>query len=136
MPDMTVNVNSVAPSVNAAIAEGVFGETVTAGQTVYFKEADRKYYKADSNVTTAEANVRGIALNGGAAGQLAMIQTAGNIILGTDVLGGQFYIQSETAGGMQPVGDQGTGEILTFIGYGASNTTLTILLLATGVTKA
>lgn len=115
-----------------------YGETVTAGMTVYKKAADGLLYKADNNVTTAEAVVAGIAMNSGSAGQPASYATGGSIILGT-ITGGAAGVAvalSSTAGGMAPDGDISSGNYYTAIGVLTSATVLKLAINVTNITHA
>lgn len=115
-----------------------YGETITAGMAVYKKTSDGLLYKADANVTTAEAVVAGIAMNSGSAGQPASYATGGSITLGA-VTGGAAGVPvalSTTAGGICPDGDVGSGSYYTFIGVMTSATVLKLGLIVTNITHA
>lgn len=137
MADLTITATSVVKGTGAQIDRTrVFGEAVTAGQPVYLKDSDGKYWKAQSDGNSAEAAALGIALNGGAADQPAAVQTGGSLTIGATVAAGVFYYVSNTAGGICPVGDLGTGDYVTAICYGTSTSAVTVLPVATGVTLA
>jgi hypothetical protein len=73
--DLSVTAASVVPGSGAVLATGTAGEALTAGQAVYQKAADSKWYKADCNSATAEVRVASaIALGGAAAGQPVVVQ--------------------------------------------------------------
>jgi hypothetical protein len=62
---------------------GTAGEAITAGQPVYKKSADSKWYKADCNSATAEVRVASaISLTGSAAGQPVVVQKGGSLTIG------------------------------------------------------
>ena len=66
---------------------GTAGATVTAGQTVYKKASDSKFYLADCDKTAHDGNaeidnVYGIALNAASAGQPLCVQKTGTITIG------------------------------------------------------
>ena len=54
MADLTITAANVAPGAGAVKDTGTAGEALTAGQLVYKKSADGKWYKADCNSATAE----------------------------------------------------------------------------------
>lgn len=119
-------------------ASATYGETVTAGMAVYKKTSDGLLYKADANVTTAEAKVVGIAMNSGSAGQPASYATGGSITLGAVTAGaaGVPVALSTTAGGLAPDGDIASTNYYTFIGIMTSATVLKLGILVTDITHA
>jgi len=135
MTDLTITAANVAKGANAVTEQGIAGETITAGQTVYRSSTTSKYMKADSNSGTAEAKTaRGIALNGAADGQPLMIQKAGEITIGATLTAGAAYYLSETAGGIQPAADLGSGENVCLLGLAKSTSVLVLDIQAPGVT--
>jgi hypothetical protein len=119
--DLTVTAASVAPGSDAVTVAGTAGEALTAGQAVYRKSADRKWYKADCNSATAEVRVAsGIAATGSAAGQPVVVQTGGSITIGATVTNGTVYFLSGTAGGIRPAADNTTGDYPQAIGIATS----------------
>ncbi|MBN1815383.1 MAG: hypothetical protein JXA14_26360 [Anaerolineae bacterium] len=74
MSDITVTAAQVARvfddnSGKNEIYDGIAGETITAGLALYIKGSDGKLYKADANAGSDAEEFRGVALNGGGAGQ-------------------------------------------------------------------
>jgi hypothetical protein len=137
LADLTITATSVVKGTGAQLDyTRVFGETVTAGMPVYLKESDGKYWKSQSDGTSAEAEALGIAINGGAAGQPAVVQTGGQLTIGATVAAGVFYYVSNTAGGICPVADLGTADYVTAICYGISTSVVVVLPVATGVVLA
>lgn len=134
MANLSITAASVFPGSNAVKEYGVFGEAVTAGQLVYKKAADGKYWLSDSNSATAEVRgVSGVALVGGAANQQAVVQTGGNILPGATVVVGETYYLGETPGAIQPRADVGSGEYVTKVGFGISTTTIKLGIESSGV---
>lgn len=125
MADLTITAVSVVAGDPATTEGGSFGETVTAGQAVYKSSTTKKWMKADSNSATVEARKpAGIALNGGALNQPAIVQKAGRITLGATLTPGVAYYLSDTPGGICPVADVGTGEYVCLLGLAESATVL------------
>jgi hypothetical protein len=123
--DLSVTAANVLPSTGAVLQTGTAGEAITAGQTLYQKAADGKWYKADCNSATAEVRVaKAIALVGAAAGQPVVVQTGGTITIGATVAAGTVYYLSGTAGGIRPAADNTTGDYPQAIGMGQSTTTV------------
>jgi hypothetical protein len=119
--DLTITAASVAPSTDAVTVAGTAGEALTAGQPVYKKSSDGKWYKADCNSATAEVRIAsGVALTGSAANQPVVVQTAGSITIGATVTNGVVYYLSGTAGGIRPVADNTTGDYPQTIGMATS----------------
>jgi hypothetical protein len=133
--DLSVTAASVLPATDAVLQTGVAGEAVTAGQLVYKKAADGKWYKADCNSATAEVRVAsGVVTNGAAAGQPVVVQRSGSITIGATLTAGTVYYLSGTAGGIRPVADNTTGDYPQAVGIATSTTVLKLnFVLAAGV---
>lgn len=122
--DITVTATSVKLSSGTSTAYNA-GETITAGQCLYL-HTDGLVYKSDSNGTSAQKALIGIALNGGATGQPIAVQTSGTITIGATTAVGTIYVVSGTAGGIAPHGDLASG--MTTIIIGVADTTGSIKL--------
>jgi hypothetical protein len=123
--DLSVTAASVAPGASALTATGVAGEALTAGQFVYRKASDGKFYKADCNSATAEVRVASaVVLTGSAAGQPVVVQTGGQYVAGATLTAGVVYYLSGTAGGIRPVADNTTGDYPQAVGMAMSTTVL------------
>lgn len=134
MADITItaaNVKQVAGSTQTT--DDTAGEAVTAGQWCYIKSSDGKAYKADVDTTTAEANVKGMALNDAAADQPVKLAIGGNVDVGSVLTAGETYVLSDD-GAMAPIGDLLAGDIVTILGVALDADTLHILKYASGVT--
>lgn len=138
MADLAPTAANVVKQSTTTVGSGIAGETITAGMTVYLKSSDSRYWKADANVTNAEAVVAGVALNSCSAGQPISFATGGTITLGTVTAGsaGVVVAQSTTAGGLAPDGDIASGNYYTLIGILVSATELKIGIIVTNVTHA
>ncbi len=106
MAALTVTAANVVADSDATVVAGTFGDTVTAGQTVYKDASDSNKWKlADANVTAATAGSGsgsvGVAMNGGANGQPADILTGGKYTTGATNVVGTTYCVSPTAGGIE-----------------------------------
>lgn len=134
MSDLAVTAASVVAGSGASIVHGTFGETVTAGQAVVKNPTTGKYVKSDSNSATAALrSVDGIALNGGAADQPCAVQKGGEITIGATLTANTPYALSDTAGGLCPLADVGSGEYFTQIGIAKSTSVLILDIRSTGV---
>lgn len=135
MADLTITAANVVAGANASTEKGTADETITAGQVVYLDTATRKYLKADSNSATDAANrARGIALNSASLNQPLTVQKTGDITIGATLTPGEPYYLSDTAGGICPKEDVGSGEEISFLGLAKSASVLTIDIQSPGVT--
>ena len=140
MADLSITAANVVQSTGARVNnQYVAGETVTAGQVVYLKASDSRWWKAQCDGTAAESGYgvsRGIAMHAASAGQPLAVQESGAITIGATVTVGLEYYLSATAGGICPIADLTTGNYLTIIGYATSASVVTLMMTATGVAKA
>lgn len=134
MADLTITAASVVKGAGARIdRNGYAGETITAGMPVY-KASTGFWMNADSNSATALARTAiGIALNGASQYQPIDVQTEGEITIGATLTANTTYYLSDTAGGICPLADVGSGEYTEIIGVAKSTTVMLLVLKATGV---
>lgn len=133
MTDLVVTAANVLQGAGAVTEAGVLGGTVTAGQAVY-KDATGAWLAADSDSATALArSAKGIALTGGGLGQPVVVQKSGEITIGATMTAGIAYYLSNTAGGICPVADVGSGEYAGLIGIAKSTTVLSLGFNYSGV---
>lgn len=130
MADVTITAANVVAGTSAQTLTGTAGETITAGQAVYLKAADSKLYKADANVTSAEATAVGIALHGSLANQPLTYQTAGTITIGGTVVAGTAYYVSATAGGICPFADLTSTNLATLLGVATTTGAIKLTIQA------
>lgn len=133
MADLSITAANCVPGTNARLEPGFAGETITAGMAVY-KASTGLWMKADSNSATALARVAtGIAMCGSSAGQPIHAQKSGSLTLGATMTAGVAYYLSDTAGGICPVADVGSGEYSQVIGIATSTSVLKIGFTDSGV---
>ena len=135
MADLTQTAANVNGHVGFKTSNIVYGETVVAGNAVYKKATDSKYWKA-INSAAADATAVGIALTGGAADEPGVIQISGPVDLGATLTIGEQYYVSNTAGAIAPAADIGTGEFPFLLGIASAADKLEIKLFGTGVAHA
>lgn len=134
MADVSITVANVQRSTGAIIETGyAAGETITAGQALYLKTSDLRWWKAQADGTSAEATFGGIALHGALAGQPLAVQTSGLITIGGTVVVGGVYVVSATAGGIAPLADLVTGNYVSIVGYATTAALLQLNPANTGV---
>lgn len=132
--DLSLTAANVVPSAGYQFTDGIAGETITAGQTLYYKETDSRYWKADSDSATSAVRVLvGIALNGASAGQPVRVQTAGSITIGATVTVGTIYVLSDTAGGIMPQADLETGDYVSIVGVATTSSAILMINRNSGV---
>ncbi|XKM40330.1 hypothetical protein A4U53_030835 [Rhizobium ruizarguesonis] len=89
---------------------------------------------ADSNSATVEARqAKGIALNGASLNQPIAIHKSGDITIGAALTAGQAIYLSDTAGGLCPLADIGSGEYICQLGLAKSTTVLHVDIQFPGV---
>lgn len=134
MSDIAITAANVVADAAATRVHGTAGETITAGQWVVKDPTSKKYVKADSNSATAALRTPdGVALNGASLNQPLAIATRGDVTIGGTLTAGVAYYMSDTAGGMCPVADVGTGEYSCVVGMAKSTTVLTVNIQPSGV---
>lgn len=134
MADLTITAANVLQSTNARVeTKYVAGESVTAGQSVYRKASDGRWWKAQNDGTAEEAQFGGIALHAASAGQPLAVQTEGVLTIGGTVAVGTIYAVSATAGGICPVADLSSSAYVSIIGYGQTASLLALAPIITGV---
>lgn len=120
MADLIITPGSVKPIGGSAQTLYVqVGVEVTQGESLYRGE-DRKYYKADSNLSQEAATVIGIALTPALADGYCLIQTSGRIHLGAALTKGELYVVGATGGSIAPFSDLVAGDWISFLGLASS----------------
>lgn len=109
------------------------GGTITAGLAVRKDSAGDLVAASDDSAANAE--VEGIALNGGSDGQPIAYQKTGNINLGATLAVGKVYVLS-TSGAIAPVDDIAGTEYVTILGVAISTSLLKMSINASGVAAA
>lgn len=111
---------------------GVAGEAITAGQLLYQKSEDLKFYKAQADGTAEEATVAGISLNGAGTGQPIYYAETGVVRLGSGFDAGQVIVAGATAGSLYTASELAEGDLVTVVGI-MDAADLTINLIVSGV---
>jgi len=127
MADLTITATSVLVGADASVRQGIAGETITAGQSLYIKAADSKLWKAQSDGTLEEATCAGVALNGAAVNQTVAYAEGGTINIGGTTAKTTTYVVSATAGGIAPQADLIATNRISYVGY-ATDTTGTFVI--------
>ena len=133
MVDLTITAASVVAGSNSARDSGTAGEAITAGQAVYLDTATNRWMLSDNN-GTGTRSVKGIALNGAAAGQPIAVLKGGDITIGATLVAGTDYWLSATPGGICPRADLAAGMDTVQIGVAKSTTVLAVAIQDPNVT--
>lgn len=130
MADIVVTATSVKASSNANLRRDFnFGAAVTAGQLVYL-DVNNLWQLADSNAAVTGnvlTDLRGIALDGGANGQPAVVCiNDSDFTPGATLTNGVSYYGSPNAGAIAPAADIISGNYPVFLGIAKSTTKLNL----------
>lgn len=137
MADVSVTAGLVVPSSTAAIAQGTSSANITAGKVVYRDASDSYTIKLASTASTTAAAAVGIAVNAASIGQPVLYVTSGNVSFGASVFTkGDALAVADTAGGIRPIADNGTGDIVTVLGVATATDTLKVSIIASSAAHA
>lgn len=131
MTDLSITAASVIAGSNAKIEEGIAAEAVTAGQVGYVA-SNGQIGLADNNAAAPANSVKGIILNGAAAGQPVGVQVEGDITIGATMTKGSAYFLGDTPGGICPFADLSSAEGVSLVGVAKSTTVLSLAIRNTG----
>ncbi len=121
--------------------EGIAGEVIDAGEAVYRKPSDNKFYLADALAASVAGdedidNVHGIALNDAVvANQPLSVQTSGVINVGaaTCTVGLAQYLMITAGGITETVADLTAGDTVTLIGFASTAAAITLGINRTNI---
>lgn len=137
MADVSITAANVRKGTGAAVeTRYAAGESVTAGQAVYQKSTDGKWWRAQCDGTAEESGsgvLTGVALHASGADQPLAVQTGGEITIGGTVIAGTEYVVSATAGGIAPHADLVSTNKYTRLGYATTSAILQLDISATGI---
>jgi hypothetical protein len=136
MADLVITAASVIAGSDAKIVHGRAGEALAQGKQAYLDSTSKKWMLADNNAATADVRAAtGTVLNAAALNQPIAIATDGQVTIGATLVPGTDYYLSDTAGGICPIADIGTGEYVCRVGVALSATVLDLDYKYTGVQK-
>ena len=137
MADLSITAASFVPGANAKFRQGVAGETITQGQTLYLKASDNRLWKADANASAEASLIVGLAANAASAGQpVDYVFEDDDLTVGATLTTTSVYIASATAGAIAPSADAATGWYLTTLFLPKSTTKAVLKLNASGAAAA
>ena len=126
MTDLTVPTSGSSVRWSGKKDTGIAGDTITPGMPLYKDTTDNNDLKpADADVL-ASSIFAGFALNSAVHGQpVEFGYGEGTLTVGgTGVSVGATYVVSTGAGGIAPEADLSTGDFMTFLGFGATTSTI------------
>jgi len=132
MADLVITAANVKQGSAAQIKQGIAGEVIAAGKSVFIDTADGNKIKLADNGAEASAKAEGIASNNAAADQPISYQTAGNIDLGATLIVAERYFVSNTAGGIKPEADLLSGERVSLLGIASAANNLAMSRVNSG----
>jgi len=132
MTDVSITAANVVPTGTYAKSIVTYGETITAGQSLYLKASDGKYWKTQCDGTAEEAAAGGIALVGGGANQLGVLLTSGTLTIGGTLVAGRHYAVSRAAGGICPESDLVSTDKVTILGLATTTAIINVNINVTG----
>ena len=110
-------------------------EAITAGQAVRLNPTTGKLVLSQADTET-NADFLGIALSSCGVDEYLVVAEAGSYISGATMVAGQYYVLSNTAGGLCPFTDLTTGQYATYAIFATSTTEATIRKIKTGASVA
>jgi hypothetical protein len=140
MADISITAANVV-TVAGVKDSGTAGATITAGQAVYKKASDGKFYLADADAASVAGNaeidnVYGIALNGASSGQPLSVQISGTITIGGTITAAGTIWLSDVAGGITETwADLDASDYVTIIGHAISASVLKLDINILGIVK-
>lgn len=136
MADLTITASSVVAGTDAVKETKLAGAAITAGQAMYVDATSGKFLLADSDSATAAAKTAThIALNDAALNQPMTGIKSGDLTVGAILTAGATYFLSNTAGGICPDADVGTGENVCQVGIAKSTSVLAVRFVTPGVSR-
>lgn len=136
MAALAVTAAQVLPGTGCVQEDGIAGEAITAGKSVYLKAADNRIWLADSDASAAAAAGVGISLNGAAvAGAPIKYARGGKITLGADatMVVGKPYCVGPGAGGIIAHAELANPSYATLLGIAETAASLSMHVFASGV---
>ena len=139
MATITITKANVIPTSSTTRNTGIAGEALEAGQFLYLKSSDNKWYKADATTLEKSGNANAqnirLALADAATNQPIVFAEPGSLIsVGTVLTKGLWYVLSATAGKIADHGDLIAGQYSVNMGYAFTTSQLLFNPYPTGIT--
>jgi hypothetical protein len=130
MTVLTITASNISLVSGEPLGNQVAAAAITPGQSVYLADAGNwGLAQGDGTAVEAGSNNLGVALGGAsAAGQRFSVAVPGCIIgFGAILTAGLFYTITDTAGGIGPSADNGSGDKATLIGQAISTSQMLLI---------
>lgn len=129
MANLSITAANVVADSSASREAGTAGESIAAGEAVYYASATRKWMLADADSATAEARrATGIALNTAALNQPIDVLKSGDLTVGAVLTAGAAYYLSDDPGKICPLADVSGGDYICLIGLAKSTSVLAVAI--------
>jgi len=134
--NLTTIPDDVLATISVTDKKNNYGETVVTGDVVYLSNVDNLWRNAGAALTILESGQFGvgIALNGGAINQPAVIAIEGSTIdLGDTVVQAELYVISKDLGKISPRVNLVVTNFVTLLGFGNDNNEIVLDIVFTGL---
>lgn len=131
MAALVITPKNVRPYGNPRVGRGLAGETLELGETCYLKTSDKRLWKGDY-ASAATADVKGIVISGGDAGENVSYVSDGDIDLGATLVVAEIYCVGG-GGTIVPEADVINPDFVTILGVGTAADKLSLKIHASGV---
>lgn len=138
MATITITKGNVIPSSVGTRNSGIAGEALEAGQVLYLKASDNRWYKADCTTleksgNNSSQNLRIALADAGTAQPIVFAEPGSLITVGSVLTKGLWYVLSATAGKIADHGDLTTGQFSVNMGYAPTASTFFFNPQTTGI---
>ncbi len=133
MAAFTINTANVllSPSGQGSMFQGTAGQTITAGQPLYYDSTNTVYKLANALTNNP---VAGIAADSGNVNQPILIcRSDPNFSPGYPIVAGNIALLGNVAGAIQPYEDRTTGWYVTSLGVGIGSNRVNFVLVGSNV---
>lgn len=130
---LSITASGFIPGANAKIKQGIAGETITQGQTLYLKSSDNRLWLGDANASAETALIVGLAANAASAGQpIDYVYEDDDLTVGATLAPTSVYVASATAGAIDASSAIVAGWYVTVLFVPKSTTKAVLKLVAGG----
>lgn len=139
MAAIVITASNVIPAAGVSKTQKKVGEAVTAGTILYYNSANNDWRLASNAALESSGNGTDsnlvMALGAASANQYVAVATSSPgsaIAVGAVLTKGLPYVLL-TSGQFGPIGDLGSGDFLTIVGYGSTTSNFIFQPISTGV---
>lgn len=133
---LSITAANFIPGANAKLRQGIAGDTITQGQTLYVKSSDNRLWLGDANASAETALIVGLACNAASAGQpVDYVYDDDDLTMGATLVTTSVYVAGATAGAIEAASAIVTGWYVTVL-FVPKSTTKAVLKLVAGGTAS